>query len=117
MLQGKLMAINGNLYEYGHYDGDAKQHIAYFVEIDEDGNLTATYDAYSFTHEEIIDNHIDLSPFQWEGLVRHFLVNDYEMTEEELGEVVEDIVCRCFTVAGVPTIEQLPEIIDEYMQR
>lgn len=117
MLQGKLIAINGNLYEYGHYDVDAKRHIAYVVEIDDNGNLTATYDAYAFTYEEMLDNKIDLTPFQWEGLVRHFLVNDYEMTEEELGEIVEDIVCRGFAVTGLPTIEELPRYIDEYMDR
>lgn len=117
MENGTLIAIGGNLYEYGHYDGDAKCHIAYTVEIDEDGNLTATYDAYAFADEELLDNKIELSPFQWEGLVRHFLLNDYEMTEEELGEVVEDIVCRGFAVTGLPTIEELPKYIDEYMDR
>lgn len=117
MLQGKLIAINGNLYEYGHYDGDAKCHIAYTVEIDDNGNLTATYDAYAFTDEELLDNKIELSPFQWEGLVRHFLVNDYELTEDELGEVVEDIICRCFAVTGKPTVDKLSEYIDEYMCR
>lgn len=117
MLQGKLITINGNLYEYGHYDVDAKRHIAYVVEIDDNGNLTATYDAYDFADDELLDKQIELTPFQWEGLVRHFLVNDYELTEEELGEVVEDIICRCFAVTGKPTVDKLSEYIDEYMNR
>ena len=117
MLQGQIIAINGNLYEYGHYDKDAKRHIAYLVEIDEDGGLTATYDAYAFTDEELLDNKIDLTEAQWGGLVYRYLADNDELTTEEMDDIIHDVSRRCFAVTGAPKVHELPEYIAEYMNR
>ena len=117
MLQGKIIAINGNLYEYGHYDEDAKRHIAYIVEVDENGILTATYDAYAFTDEELKDNAVNFTKWQWYGIVEHFIRQDYEgLSDDDIANITGDIIERCFT-CGVPTLEELSEYIAEYMNR
>lgn len=117
MENGTLIAIKGNLYEYGHYDEDSKRHIAYFVEIDEDGGLTATYDAYDFTDEELLDDKINLTQAQWGGLVYQHLANNYELTTEEMDDIIHDVSRRCFAVTGAPKVHELPEYIAEYMNR
>lgn len=122
--QGQLIAVNGNLYEYGGYDKEFKVHLVYEVEIDEDGNLTATYVERAFTDEELSNRGINLTQKQWLGIVEYMLRNDYawskvlyNLTEEEITEAAEDIVFRCFTVTRPPLVEELPNYIETYMDR
>lgn len=117
MKSGDLIAINGSLYEYGSYDEKGKLHIAFVIDIDEDGRLTHTYNGWYFTDEELANNKIDLTLNQWCGLVAHFIREDYDLTEEEIEDAADDIVCRCLSVTGVPLVEELPNYIAEYMDR
>ncbi len=114
---GKLISIKGSLYEYGRYDENIERHIVYLVDIDEDGILTATYEAYSFTHEELMDYKIDLTQAQWGGLVYQYLADNYELTTEEMDDIIYEVSWRCFAVTGAPKVHELPEYIAEYMNR
>ena len=53
MENGTLISIKGNIYEYVAYDERTKLHIVTEVEIDNDGNLTATYIPYAFTDADL----------------------------------------------------------------
>lgn len=119
MKQGDLIAVSGTIYEYGgieHING-AKFHKVYAVEIDEEGILTATYDAWYLTDEGLADRGIDLTEKQWIGLTEHFIRQDYDLTDEEISEAAEDIVYRCFVTTRIPLVDELPNYIAEYMDR
>lgn len=114
--QGTLIAIKGTIWEYDQYDEKAKMHIAHEVLIDDEGNLTATYNAYAFTDEELEDDTVNFTKSQWYGIVSHFIRQDYDLTEEDISTAAEDIVYRCFAY-GIPTIEILPMYLMEYLNR
>ena len=119
---GDLIAVNGNLYEYGgiesaYYTKDLKFHKVYDVDIDEDGNLTSTCRTAYFTDEELSDRGIKLTENQWFGLVKYFLERDYDLTEEDIETAATDIVYHCFAVTRIPLVEELPNYIAIYEQR
>lgn len=122
MKKGDLIAVNGNLYEYGgiesaYYTKDLKFHEVYVVDIDEEGILTFTGITTYFTDEELSNRGIDLTKDQWFGLVKYFLERDYDLTEEDIEAAANDIVCRCFAVTRIPLVEELPNYIAIYEQR
>ena len=119
---GDLIAVNGNLYEYGgienaEYSKGLTLHKVYVVDIDEEGILTSTGITWYFTDEELSNRGIDLTEEQWIGLVKHFLRQDYDLTEEEIEDAANDIVCRCFAVTRIPLVEELPNYIAIYENR
>lgn len=123
--QGKLIAVNGNIYEYHGFDKEAKVHLVYEVDIDCEGMLTATYTMNYFYPEQFTEGFgkINLTKPQWYGVVSHLLRNDYmwskvlyNLTEEEIAEATEDIVERCFAY-GIPKFEELEDYIAEYLNR
>ena len=119
---GDLIAVNGNLYEYGgieeaDYTKNLKLHKVYDVDIDEEGILTSIGSTWYFTDEELSNRGIDLTEEQWIGLVKHFLHQDYDLTEEEIEDAANDIVCRCFTITRIPLVEELPNYIALYENR
>lgn len=115
MKQGDLIAVNGVLYEYGEIED--KLHKVYVVDIDEEGILTATYNSWYLTDAELSNRGINLTENQWIGLTEHFLRQDYDLTEEEIKDAAEDIVCRCFATTRIPMVEELPNYIAIYMNR
>ena len=120
--EGQIIAVNGNIYEYGEIEDadftkDLKLHKVYIIDIDEDGNLCHTYTTDYLTTEELSNNKIDLTLNQWCGLVAHFIREDYDLTEEEIEDAADDIVCRCLSITGIPLVEELPNYIAEYMNR
>lgn len=119
MKVGNIIAVSGNLYEYGgiEYSKKLKLHKVYDVEIDEDGILTATHNTWYLTDEEISNRGIRLTEKQWIGLTEHFLREEYELTDEAIRKIAEDIVCRCFAVTRRPLVEELPNYIAIYMDR
>ena len=121
MKQGDLIAVNGVLYEYGELEKvkylKEKMHKVYEVDIDEEGILTATHNSWYLTDAELSNRGIDLTENQWIGLTEHFLRQDYDLTEEEVKDAAEDIVCRCFATTRVPMVEELPNYIAIYMDR
>jgi hypothetical protein len=117
MDRGQLIAVNGAIYEYDRYDAYLQMHLVTEVEIDEDGILTATYVARCFTDAELSNRGIDLTEKQWIGLTEHFIRQEYDLTEEEIKDAAEDIVCRCFAVTRIPLVEELPNYIAIYMDR
>lgn len=112
--QGTIIAVGGELYEYDYKS--ELYHIANEILIDDEGRLTITYKPYAFTDEELKDNAVNFTKSQWYGIVAHFIRQDYDLTEEDIEIATEDIVGRCFAY-GIPTIEELPEYIAEYMNR
>lgn len=119
---GDLIAVNGNLYEYGgiedaSYSKGIKYHKVYDVDIDEEGILTSIGSTWYLTDEELSNRGIDLTEEQWIGLVKHFLHQDYDLTEEEIEDAANDIVCRCFTITRIPLVEELPNYIAIYENR
>lgn len=118
MEKGKLISVNGAIYEYDRYDKYLKIHIATEVIIDEDGYLTATHIPHCFTDEELTDrDEPTFTKKQWYGIVEHFIRQEYEdLTDEEIDNATEDIVGRCFAY-GIPKFEELSEYIADWMDR
>ena len=114
---GDLIAVEGNLYDYIGYEEETKLHKVAVVEIGEDGILTNTHSTWYFTDAKLSNRGIDLTEKQWIGLTEHFLRNEYELTEEEITDAAEDIVCRCFATTRIPLVEELPNYIAIYMDR
>ena len=122
MKQGDLIAVNGNLYEYGgieeaEYTKDLKWHKVYVIDIDEEGILTSTGITWHITTEELKNNEIHFTKPQWYGIVECFIRQDYDLTEEEINDAVEDIVGREFAYGRPKTIEELQKHIAIYMDR
>ena len=121
MQSGDLIAVNGNLYEYGEIEkaeySKGTFHKVYVVDIDKEGILTSTGITSYLTDGELSNRGIHLTEEQWLGLVRHFLRQDYDLTEEEIEDAAEDIVCRCFATTRIPLVEELPNYIAIYMNR
>ena len=122
MKTGDLIAVEGNLYEYGgiekaEYSKELTLHKVYIIDIDEEGILTSTGITSYLTNEELSNRGIDLTEAQWIGLVKHFLRQDYDLTEEEMEDAANEIVCRCFTITRIPLVEELPNYIAIYMDR
>ena len=112
--KGTIIAVGGELYEYD-YKGD-KYHIAYEILIDEDGHLIPTYTPFAFTDKELQDNAVNFTETQWCGIVKHFIRQNYDLSDRDIHNAAVDIVGRCFAY-GIPTIEELPEYIAEYLNR
>lgn len=117
MKAGDLIAVNGVLYDYVGFDEETRSYKVAIVEIDEEGLLTNTHNTWYLTAAELSNRGIDLTQKQWLGLTEHFLRQEYDLTEEEITEAAEDIVCRCFTVTRIPLVEELPNYIAIYMNR
>lgn len=117
MQKGTLISIGGNLYEYKNYEERLCVHFVTEVDIDDEGNLTATYIPRGFTDEELKDTAVKFTQQQWYGIVEHFIRQDYDgLTEEDIKTAVEDIVDRCF-VMNMPKFNELQEYIACYMNR
>lgn len=116
MKQGDIIAVNGNLYEYGELVGTV--HKVYVIDIDEDGNLTHTHSTWYFTDKELTQgNKPDFTNKQWCRIAETIIRNDYDLTDEEIIDAAEDIVYREFAILGVPTVEELNRRIETYMNR
>jgi hypothetical protein len=111
-----LITVHGDLYDHLGYDEEGRLHKVTLVDIDEDGNLTNTGITWYFDDEELKDNRAKFTQTQWIGIVKHFIRQNHELEEDQISDAAEDIVCRCF-VYGIPTVEELPEYIAEYLDR
>ena len=119
MKPGDLIAVNGNLYEYGGYYEGTKLHKVYDITVDEDGILTAICTYWYMSEEEMTEgfNKINFTEDQWYGIVAHFIrEGNYHLNEEEITEATEDIVGRCF-VMNMPQFHELEDYIACYMNR
>ena len=120
--EGTIIAVNGNLYEYGceenaDYTKDLKLHKVYVIDIDDEGNFTHTHSTDYFTTEELKNNEVHFTQEQWYRIVEQFIRYDYDdLTVEEITDVTEDIIGRCFAY-GIPKIHELADYIAEYMHR
>ena len=117
--QGKLIAVNGNIYEYVKYDEVAKVHLVSEVMVDCEGILTATHIMCYFYPEEFAEGigRIHLTKDQWYGIVAHFIrEGNFHLNEEEMEDATEDIVGRCLPY-GIPKFHELESYIAEYMNR
>ena len=117
MKPGDLIAVNNELYDYIGYDEGIKMHKVSVVDIDEEGRLTNTHITWYFTEKELSRDEIQLTEPQWLGLIEHLIRQDYDMTDEEITDATEDIVCRCFAVTGIPKFKELIKYIYDYMNR
>lgn len=123
MKPGDLIAVYGDLYEYegieqAEYTRNLKMHRVYEVDIDEDGNLTNTYNPWYFTDEELTEgNKPNFTNKQWCGIIETLIRNDYDLTDDEITDAAEDIVYREFAILGIPTVEELNRRIETYMNR
>ena len=106
-----LIAVNGKLYEYFRYDEEFKTHIVTEIEIDEEGNLESTYEPTALTDSEISNRGIDLTEKQWIGLTKHFLINDFNISDEG---IAKNIV-NSFATTRTPLVEELPNYIAIYL--
>jgi hypothetical protein len=119
---GQIIAINGNLFEYGGIENaeysKGKFHKVYEIDVDEEGILTATSRTWYFIDEELKNDTIEFTKSQWYGIVEHFIRQDYDyLTEEEINDAVDDIVCREFAYGRPKTIEELQKHIAAHMKR
>ena len=117
MLENRIIAVRGNLYCYDKFDEDIQMHKVADIEIDEEGRLTCTHRTWYFNEEELKDNKINLTQKQWCGLVEQIIRDEHPyMDEDSISAAAVDIVGHCF-VYGLPTVEELPEYIAEYLNR
>ena len=119
--QGQLIAVNGNIYEYGgeenaDFTKDLKLHKVYVIDIDEEGNLTNTGITDYLTTEELGNTEINLTQDQLHRIVEQLIRYEYDLTDEAIKDAVDDIVGRCF-IYGIPKIDELEEYIATYMNR
>lgn len=119
--EGTIIAVNGNLYEYGGIENaeysKGKLHKVYVIDIDEEGILTATHSTWYFNEEKLAINEVNFTKDQWYGIVAHFIrEGDFDLNEEEMEDATEDIVGRCFAY-GIPKIHELADYIADYMNR
>ena len=119
--EGQLIAVSGNIYEYvGTEDAEWTKGITLHkvseIDMDDDGHLTPTYDSWYFTNEELANSEVDFTPKQWCGIVDSLIRYNYDLTNEEIDDAVEDIVGRCFSY-GIPKVQELEDYIAEYMDR
>lgn len=114
---GTMVAVNGNIYEYMTYDYNLQMHKLSEIDIDEEGHLTPTYGLYYMPADEFaFSGDGDFTDKQWHGIVDCLIRRDYDLTNEEIDDAVEDIVDRCF-VYGIPYMHELEGYIAEYMNR
>lgn len=120
--EGQLIAVNGNIYEYGgiedaYFTEDLKLHKVYVIDIDDEGYLTNTHIPQYFTTEELSNTEIHLTEEQWYRVVEQLIRYEYDdLTEEEINEATEDIVGRCFVI-NMPEFNELEDYIACYMNR
>lgn len=120
--EGQLIAVNGNIYEYGgiedaDFTKDLKLHKVYVIDIDDEGNLTHTQSSDYLTTKELDNKEVHFTQTQWYGIVEQLIRYGYaDLAEEEINEATEDIVGRCFMV-NMPEFDKLEEYITEYMDR
>lgn len=79
--EGTIIAINGNLYEYGgeenaDFTKDLKLHKVYVIDIDDEGNLTHTNSTDYFATEELKNDNVDFTEEQWHRIVEQFIRYD-----------------------------------------
>lgn len=75
MEQGKLIVINGKLYEYVGWVEKFKTHEVAVVEIDDEGILTATY-IHDYIYPKEMREGFNKGKFtqeQWYGIVGYFI--------------------------------------------
>lgn len=120
--EGQLIAVNGNIYEYGgmedaDFTKDLKLHKVYVIDIDNEGYLTNTHIPQYFTTEELSNNKVYFTQEQWYRIVEQLIRYEYaDLTDEEITEATDDIVYRCF-VMNMPQFDELEEYIECYMNR
>lgn len=114
---GQLVAVNGILHEYVDFNERFKMHILSIVEIDEEGNLIATHNTWAFKTEELKNSEVHFTEKQWCGIVKILINDQYVLAEEGIDNAVNDIVCREFAILGEPTLEELYQRIEAYMDR
>ena len=120
--EGTIIAVNGNLYEYGNIENadftkDLQLHKVYEIDIDENGYLVNTGITNYFTTEELDNHNVNFTKKQWYGIVECFIRHEYAaLTEEEILGATEDIVGRCFAY-GIPKIHELSDYIADCINR
>ena len=53
---------------------------------------------------------------EWCEVVRKHIAENYNLDDEAVEDATQDIVCRCFCY-GIPTLEELPKYVADYMNR
>ena len=120
--EGQLIAVNGNIYEYGGIENadftkDLRLHKVYVIEVDNEGYLTNTHTSQYFTTEELNNKEIHFTQDQWYKIVEQLIRYEYtDLTEEAITDATDDIVYREFAY-GIPKFHELEDYIAEYMNR
>lgn len=57
-----------------------------------------------------------MSKNEWYEIVRKHIAENYNLDAQAVEDATQDIVGRCFCY-GVPTLDELPAYIAEYMNR
>lgn len=108
-----MIAVNGSMYIYNHYDEGIKKHLLTEVGIDAEGILTFTNTIIYMTESKISDRGINLTKKQWIGLTKHFLREKFNLADEGIAEKIVD----SFATTRVPLVEELPNYIAIYIGR
>lgn len=120
MKQGQVIAINGNLFEYGGVEPCAYSkgylHKVYEIDVDEDGVLTATLRTCSYTAEDLKSNEVSFTKPQWYGVVELLVRQSYKLVDEEVENVVKQVV-ESFAGEMPKTITQAEEVISVYIKK
>lgn len=115
MKQGQIIAIKGNLFEYGGVEPCAYSkghlHKVYEIDVDEDGVLTATSRTDFYVDEDLKNNEVKFTKTQWYGVIELLVRQNYNFTDGEVENLVKRVVEEDFA-NGVPkTLEKAEEYI------
>lgn len=115
MKQGQIIAINGNLFEYGGIEpcsySKGYLHKVCEIDVDEDGVLTATSRTDFYVDEDLKNNEVKFTKPQWYGVIELLVRQNYDLTDGEVENLVKQVVEEDFA-NGVPnTLEKAEEYI------
>ncbi|MEE1503851.1 MAG: hypothetical protein UGF89_06380 [Acutalibacteraceae bacterium] len=120
MKQGQIIAVYGNLFEYGGIEPCeySKEHLhkVYEIDIDEDGVPTATLRTCSYTDEDLKNNEVNFTKPQWYGVIELLVRQNYNLADEDIEGVVKQVV-ESFAGEVPKTIAQVEENISLCVSR
>jgi len=113
--KGKIISINGNLFEYGGIEpceySKGYLHKVYEIDVDEDGVLTATSRTDFYVDEDLKNNEVKFTKPQWYGVIELLVRQNYNLTDGEVENLVKRVVEEGFANGEPNTIEEAEKCI------
>lgn len=115
MKKGQIIAINQNLFEYGGVEpceySKGCLHKVYEIDVDEDGVLTATSRTDFYVDKDLKNNEVKFTKLQWYGVIELLVRQNYDLTDEEVENLVKQVIEEDFVNGEPHTIEEAENCI------